>query len=127
MVVLGLIVSTLLIFWWNYASQEKAQDTILEQWNAISGRQLTEAYYAYTSKDYRDAISLREFKELLKFIPEPIERDGLKLIEIEDQHPFKVIEGIIGGISPSDLKIYYEMMLQDGVWKIDRLLLLQEE
>lgn len=114
---LGLIATSFLILFWHYSLQEDPEDTIQEQWRAIKARELTKAYFAYTSKEYQDLISLKEFKELIKYIPQPIE-GTLELIEVEDQYHFK------GRIN--DLKLYYEMFLQNGVWKVDRMLLLQE-
>lgn len=126
MIVLGLIAASFMIFLWNYLTQERPEDTIQEQWKAISARQLTEAYYAYTSKDFQDSMSLEDFKDLVNFIPQPLKGDGLELIEVEDVHPFKAIEGVIQGVDPAVLKVYYEMLFQDGLWKVDGMLLLEE-
>jgi hypothetical protein len=127
LVVLGLVAASLLIFLWNYLVQENPKDTIQEQWRAITAHHLTEAYYAYTSSYFQDATSLEEFKELVNYIPHPLKSNPLELFEVEDQHPFKAIEGVIQGVDPADLKIYYEMLFQDGIWKVNTMLLLGEE
>lgn len=123
-VVLALIASSFLILYFHHSLQDYPEDTIQEQWRAIKDRELTKAYFAYTSKEYQDITSLKEFKELVGYLP--IDGESLKLTELEDEYPYKVMEGIIQGIDPADLTLYYEMFFQNGAWKVDRMLLLEE-
>lgn len=124
LVVLGLLASSFLILFLHRSMEERPEDTIQEQWRAITNRQLTKAYFAYTSKEYQELTTLKEFKELVNYLPQAIGNDALELSEVEDDFPIIVIEGLIQGAS--DLKLYYEMLLHNGVWKVDRMLLLEE-
>lgn len=68
-VVGAILLFMLLIYFWAYAYQDKEQTVIERQLDAIQSNRLTEAYYAFTTKEFQSATSLEDFKEFLINFP----------------------------------------------------------
>lgn len=113
-----LILAALLIGVWNLLTGEFPHDVIDEQLEAIRGNKLTEAYYAYTAKEFQDATSLDEFKKFLKSFPEIGTHDSKDYEDLEDQNNIKLVKGLFKTKSGDHFNVLYQLIEQDGKWKI---------
>lgn len=105
---------------------ERAINTIQDQLATLKSTDYSKAYYAYTTKDFRKAFSLDDYKSMVRrfkvfsqnrsFQPENSDFDGSNIIKIKGK--------LIAGDGDS-MKIAYDMVLEDGDWKIQNIQLTQ--
>lgn len=115
---LGVLIAFILFFYWVGQSVVLPQDVILEQLNVLKEGKLTEAYYDFTSKDFQKATTLDFFKNYVK--ASPVFTSGkLFLVEQETlEGSVSVIRGFIVGEDDSSFEVIYQMIYEDGEWKI---------
>lgn len=118
LIVFSLILVALLIGVWDLFTGEFPHEVIEEQLQAIRENKLTEAYYAYTSKEFQAATSLDEFKKFLKSFPEIASHDSNDFEDLEDQNNVKMIKGLFQSKTGDHFNILYQLIDQDGKWKI---------
>lgn len=118
LVVLGALFSAALIFILNALSKEKAVDVVRDQLASIKNREYTEAYYAFTSKEFQAATSLEEFKKFLKSFSLFTSSFSGELETLKDQNQLKVISGVLRNPEGKSLTVHYQMIDQGGRWKV---------
>lgn len=68
-VVLALFLLMFFAYGISRLNEETEQKIVKEQVEAIQGKRLTEAYYAFTSKEFQEATSLDDFKKFIGNFP----------------------------------------------------------
>lgn len=117
-IVVIIVILALTIGIWDIATGEFPHDVIEEQLSAIRSNKLTEAYYAYTSKEFQAATSLDDFKKFLKSFPELSKNNPTEFEDVEDQNNVKTVKGLITTESGEPFNLLYQLLEEDGKWKI---------
>ncbi len=118
LLILGLLLLAGYSLWKNY-SVENPIDVIENQLNAIKNNKITEAYYAYTSKDFQSVTPLDKFKEFVKAYP-ILSQTQTADLELKDgpKDDVKVVEGDLIGSNKRFMPVEYQLILEDSKWKI---------
>jgi hypothetical protein len=105
---------------------ETAINTIRDQLATLKAGDSSKAYYAYTTKDFRKAFSLDDFKSMVRrfkvfsqnrsFQSESSDFDGSNIIKLK---------GKLIAIDGDTMKVAFDMVLEDGDWKIQNIQLSQ--
>lgn len=99
-------------------SHENADEALIQnQLEAIGEKRLTEAYYAYTSKDFQKTTSLEAFKKFLSNWPVLSQAETISF-EPNDT-PGKVQAYVKAG--QEELHMLYILQKQDTDWKIQSI------
>ncbi len=115
-VMAALLGGMLFIYYFSSGSQSDEEILVEHQLNAIEEKRLTEAYYAFTSKDFQNATSLEAFKKFISNFPILANPFTSKL---ERSGPGKVNAKIIA--DSNELKFLYTLQKQDMGWKIQKI------
>lgn len=119
----GLFVLMIVVYLMSLAYQNKQATVIEAQLKAIHEQRWTEAYYAFTSKEFQTATSLGEFKRFLSDFP---------LFAEEAQVTFEETEkpGLLKAhlqVGNEGLNVQYSLVKVDKDWKIKGVEVLREE
>lgn len=102
----------------SHYKQETPLEIVKEHLQTIQQGQLTEAYYAFSSSSFQEAISLEEFKHFLHNHPLIL---SAKTQQFEKLKPKKGIETIRVHFISEDggkLTLEYQITKQRKAWKI---------
>lgn len=115
---LGVLIAFGLFLYWVGQSVVLPQDIILEQLSVLKEGKLTEAYYDFTSKDFQKSTTLDFFKNYIKATP--IFTSGKMFLVEEEalQGSLSVIRGFIVGEDDSSFEVVYQLIYEEGAWKI---------
>lgn len=83
----------------------------------IQENKLTEAYYAFTSKEFQAATSLEQFKHFIQSNPELKNSASVQLEEEEEAGIKTVLVEFASGQHPP-LKVLFQLIKDDDAWKI---------
>jgi hypothetical protein len=115
---LGIAALLLAGVYWIGSTVVLPQNIIVQQLVSLKERQLTEAYYDYTSKDFQKTISLDSFKKYIKTNP-VLQNPKSFLVEDEAlQGSISTIRGYIIAEDGSSLEAIYKLIFEDERWKI---------
>lgn len=117
-IVLGLLLLVVFIVLWSDYTTEAPIKVVQEQLEAIKTKQLTEAYYAFTSKDFQEATSLAQFKEFIKPLPALLESELLTLDNMDDQDDYKRVKGVIKEANQDPIILHFQLTKEDEKWKV---------
>lgn len=102
-------------------SNDSIEEAIEGQLEALKSHQLTEAYYAYTSNSFQQTISLEKFKDFVHTYPILIHYQEMIFgKEVTDGRKGSVTLVLASG-GQNEAEIHYELVKEDGEWKIDRV------
>lgn len=101
---------------------EKAVEAVNEQLTALRLNDSSKAYYAYTTKGFRKAFSLDDFKNLVRrykvfnqnrsFRADNAEFDGATVVKLH---------GKLLSVDGENMNVKYDMVLEDGEWKVQNI------
>lgn len=117
-VTLALLLAALFLFFFSGFEGTSAESVVKDQLKAIQENKLTEAYYAYTSKEFQAATSLDEFKKFIKGFPLFTEKDESDLETLAPQGKLKVVKGVLKKNHLRPLTVHYQLIDEDGSLKI---------
>lgn len=105
-----------------FSSQTSLAEVVENHLSALRQNKITEAYYAYVSKEFQKEIPLTSFRKLVSAIPALKKNQGAHFIEekINDE------KGTLIGILQSPLEktlVQYDLVKEDNSWKIRNILL----
>lgn len=95
-----------------------SQNVVSEQLKAVKEGRNTEAYYAFTSKDYQKKISLQEFRKFLENNPELVNYKTINAIKEALNDPYGTWEGTLLLNDGSLSKLNYQFIKESGQWKV---------
>lgn len=116
--IIGLLALSFGVVFWDHLSGDDAENTFIEHFQAIKDQKLTEAYFAYTSKDFQKSTSLDQFKTFIRSIAQIGSDSSLK---IEEKHTGENQRSILALITrPETDPIYFhiDLVKEDDGWKI---------
>lgn len=118
LLLLGALLLAAYAFFNNY-SKEDPVDVVKDQLKAIKSNKITEAYYAYTSKDFQSVTSLDKFKEFVKSYPVFAQNQSADF-KLKDgpNEDVKIVDGDIIGANKKFMPVEYQLILEDDKWKI---------
>lgn len=118
----ALLSAMFFIYYFSSAHQKAEEVIVQDQLEAIGEKRLTEAYYAYTSKDFQVATSLESFKKFLS---------NLSLLSKPHTVEFKPSD-VAGKVQATvnanqeELKLVYTLQKQDNEWKVQKIEIVNE-
>lgn len=93
-------------------------DTVHSHVAAIRDHELGTAYYQFTSQDYRDDTSLKEFEKFIKQFPALYNNESITLGTILFEEHIGVYKGMLKDEGGNEAYIEY-YLTKDGIkWKI---------
>jgi hypothetical protein len=98
--------------------QEDATDVVKQQLNALKEDHLTEAYYNYTSKGFREATSLEQFKDFVKGHSAFIKNSSVEFLERSIHDNEGVLEASLSSVNGITTHIDFQMIREGDKWKI---------
>ncbi len=117
LLIIGLVICAILF--WKGLKEEDPTDVVKEQLQALHDNKITEAYYAYTSKDFQNVTPLDKFKEFIKSYPTLLQSKKVELsVKDTPDEDIKVIEGNIVSSNNTVLPVEYQTILENSKWKI---------
>lgn len=114
----ALLALAFLIWALSYSHHDSAQEVVQNQLTALRNQKLTEAYYAYTSKEFQATTSLEDFKKFLKSYKPLNANSTAELTSKDDQNNLKRVQGLLKSADGETLTLDYELLDQDGQLKI---------
>lgn len=116
---LGALFMAAFIFITSLMTEETPLNVVKKQLKSISNNQLTEAYYAYTSKEFQASTSLDDFKKFIKSFPSLAKNYDAHLENLSDQNGLKLVKGVIKDSANHLITMHYQLIDQgDHHWKI---------
>lgn len=105
---------------------DKAFGVVMDQLDSIRMGDSSKAYYAYTTKDFRKAVTLEDFKVMVSafkafsqnrtFLPSSTETEGARIIKIT---------GKLIATDNEMMLARFDMLYEDDEWKIQNIQLSQ--
>lgn len=118
LIIAGLLLASVLITCLSWIRADTPQKKVREELQAIKDNKLTEAYYAYTSKEFQAATSLDDFKKFLKSIPILAQPSSLDLETLPDLNDLKIVKVVVKGAEGNLVALHFQVIKQDNQWKI---------
>ncbi len=118
LIVLALLGICLGIVLWNNKTSSGPDDVLLNQLQAIRTKKFTEAYYAFTSKEFQAATSLEQFKNFIRAHPLLEKETHVELTSIEEKNNIKSIAAHLGDDSFGSMSLRIEMIKEEETWKV---------
>lgn len=121
-VMAALLSAMFLIYYFSSAHQNEEEVVVQNQLEAIEEKRLTEAYYAYTSKDFQVATSLEAFKKFLSSLPLLTQTHTVEFSRRDT--PGKVQANV--KTNQEELQLLYTLQKQDKGWKVQKIEVMNE-
>lgn len=112
-----------LVYFFSVAHQNEEETVIKSQLEAIRENRFTEAYYAFTSKEFQKATSLDQFKRFIKNFPLFTEEYTLRF-QPEDQQG-NVKARLIG--KENQMAVLFTLTKEDKDWHVKGIEIVQRE
>lgn len=98
--------------------EETPLSVVQNQLNSIKNHQLTEAYYAYTSKEFQATTSLDDFKKFINTFPILTHFSEKNLKNMPDQNELKSVKSTFTDASQHFMTLYFQLIKEGEAWKI---------
>ncbi len=96
----------------------ESQTTTTEQLKALKEGRTTEAYFAFTSKEYQQKTPLIEFRKFLENNPELVNYKTINTLKEALADPLGTWDGTLVLNDGSIAKVHYEFIKEDNKWKV---------
>ncbi len=93
-------------------------DTVHNHVAAIRDHELPKAYYQFTSEEYRDNTSLKDFEKFVKAFPSLSHNCSITLGTIMFEEHVGIYKGVLTGEDGKDAYIEYYLIKDGSKWKI---------
>lgn len=120
--VIALIIVAMGIFF-----TESIVEVVDEQLSTLRTNDITKAYYAYTSKDFQSTTTLEQFKQFIKVYPAFLNIQSVHFSERSIKDNVSTIKGYLTTLQNEKLPVEYQLIKEDGKWKILNIRLLSSE
>lgn len=117
----GLLISCLIILF-----SDDISETVSEQLQAIKEQRITEAYYAFTSKEFQKATSLGEFQEFMNVYPVFSHNKSVRFIERHVESDLGTLQAMILTDQGMEIPVRYQLIRDNDKWLISSIKLEEE-
>jgi hypothetical protein len=114
----GVALIALVISFFFFLIEPDPKNTILDQLRALKSRQLTEAYYGFTTRDFQEATSLEKFKEVIRSFPYLSEVKSIEVLDKEEQDAVATLKVAVTTQKGASFVMEYQLAKDEGKWKI---------
>lgn len=104
---------------------ETLVDVVDHQLDAFRKQDISKAYYNYTSKDFRAATSLDQFRNFVEAYPVFFNNQSAHFSQRSMEHNIGTLKGHITSQDHVNTPIEYKLIKDDGKWKILSIRLLK--
>lgn len=122
----GLAVIGLIISLFFFLTEPEPEKTVIDQLESLKNHGLTEAYYGYTSNEFQEATSLEKFKEVLRSFPYLMQVSQVKVLEQEIKDSLATLKLALTSEEGRSFTMEYQLIKDEGKWKILYFKLLKE-
>jgi hypothetical protein len=98
-------------------------DTVLEELQALREKRITEAYYNYTSRAFRKAVPLENFREFIEAYPFLVRQTSVKFIERNVEGDSGDLKAVFGLNAGDEAVVHFHLNKEDDFWKISGIAL----
>lgn len=116
--VVGLLALSFGLVFWDHQSGDDAENTLIHHFQAIKEQKLTEAYFAYTSKDFQKSTSLEQFKTFIRSIAQIGDDSTLEIEEKRNGENQRSILALITRPQTEPIYFHIDLIKEDDGWKI---------
>ncbi len=120
-VVLALLASFVIAF------SDDLEGIARSQLESLQANQITEAYYKYTSKEFRSSTTLDEFHKFIKTYPIFANHTSLAFNSSKVENNIGVLEGTLAEKDGHSAEVEYKLVKEDNQWKIASIILVEPE
>lgn len=103
------------------------KEVLNHQIEMIRTDDIPSAYYTDTSLEFRKATSLADFIKLINSVPVLAKNQSFDVYQITFQKNMAVCEGTLSATDGSKLDVVYELVLEEGDWKIQGIQLFKPQ
>lgn len=120
LLILGLLIGGAIgIFvYFGYKSITKPVGTIKNHLQAINDGDIRKAYDDYTSKRFKEAMPYDQFAQLVEENSSVLKSKSSSFTNVQIENGVAKVEGTITGKSGATAKATYELVQEEGEWKI---------
>ncbi|HRD56185.1 MAG TPA: DUF4864 domain-containing protein [Parachlamydiaceae bacterium] len=93
-------------------------EVVQEEFNALKFHNFEKAYFFYTSKEFKKKTSLKEFILFIKSNSVLLNNQSLLVQDIKIDREIAYYKGVATSLSGVSRKINFQLVLEDGRWKI---------
>ncbi len=104
---------------------ESLVDVVDHQLEDLRKQDISKAYYNYTSKDFRAATSLDQFRNFVEAYPVFFNNQSAHFSQRSMEHNIGTLKGHITSLEHVNTPIEYKLIKDDGKWKILSIRLLK--
>lgn len=94
-------------------------EPVSEQLKAVKENRLTEAYYGYTSKAFREATSLEKFKEFVNAYPAFAKNESVRFVDRNSEHDRGALKAMIMTAQGVEIPVDYQLVKENDEWRIE--------
>lgn len=106
-------------------NSQKINELINSQLMDLQNNQIDRAYAVYTSKDFREVTSLKDFEGLLKRYPFFMGTPQVTITALSFDQNRGVVKGSLTPSKGQSFQVIYDMTFEEGTWKISAIQILQ--
>lgn len=106
---------------------ESIVEVVDEHLTTLRANDQTKAYYAYTSKNFQETTNLENFKKFLKAHPVFLNVQSTHFSERSIKNNISTIKGTLTTDHNEKIPVEYQLIKEDGKWKILNIQLLSSE
>lgn len=93
-------------------------DPIKKQLEALNKGNKEDAYYKYTSKEFKRQTSFEQFKEIVNSNPQIFKSKSSSFDQVNIKNGDALVEGKITGKDSTVSKMAYKVVKEDGKWLV---------
>lgn len=99
-------------------SKRNAQEALDAWMRSLRNRNVSQAYYSFTSKEFRSLTDLTAFKTFLQTYPSLSRNVSFKIQSVAYHDNMVQIVTLASSLTKEDNKVDIQLIFEDGAWKI---------
>lgn len=121
----GIILAGLITIFLAILFSDNMTEVISEQLKAVKEDRLTEAYYGYTSKTFRDGTSLEQFKTFMGAYPVFSKNESVRFVDRNSEDDRGTLKAMIMDAKGIEIPVFYQLVKEDDQWHIENIKLIE--
>lgn len=101
-----------------FSDADTVKQIVQEQMQAIRKGDFEQAYKTFTSRDFKEITSQEDFEKFVKNFPVLLENKKLEIKNIYVENDIPTLKGVLTAANGETLKVEYDLVQEDGSWKI---------
>lgn len=106
-----------------YILSPDLSDTVVQELQALKSNRITEAYYNYTSKEFRESVSLEHFRQFVQAYPFLTNQKSVALLDQKVEGNSGVLKAAITSNTGEERVIDFRLHREEEAWKISGIAL----